>query len=68
MRNSLGNDILFVGRHHALYSFFKGLGENNNQPLSFEEAVDIDPALTKGMAGKVWKDSLCSGPTYVYKA
>ncbi|CAK8690060.1 unnamed protein product [Clavelina lepadiformis] len=65
MRNSLGNDILFVGRHHALYSFFKGLGENNNQPLSFEEAVDIDPALTKGMAGKVWKDSFCSGPTHV---
>jgi len=59
IRNSLGNDFLFVGKHHPLHALFKGLYEDGKPPASYEEAADIDPALTKGMAGKIWNDPKC---------
>ena len=59
MRNSLGNDYLFVGPDHPLHALFTGLYEGGSPPKELEEAADIDPALAHGMAGKIWRDELC---------
>ena len=60
MRNSLGNDYLFVGPRHPLHEFFAALYEGGSPPSDFDNAVDIDPALTRGMAGKIWRDKYCT--------
>lgn len=59
MRNSLGFNYLFVSKHHPLHALFAGLYEDDSPPDSSEAAADIDPALTHGMAGRVWKDEKC---------
>lgn len=58
----MGQDRLFVGKNHPLYSFMKELYETDGLD-TYEEGADINPSLTKGMAGKIWKDKLCSWNT-----
>nr|CAB3267809.1 5'-3' exoribonuclease 2 [Phallusia mammillata] len=60
IRNSLGNDFLFVGPDHPLHELFKGLYEGGSPPATYEDAADLDPSLAHGMAGKLWKDDFCS--------
>lgn len=48
-----------MSKHHPLHAFFAGLYEDDGAPENSEAAAEIDPALTHGMAGRVWKDEKC---------
>jgi len=58
-RNKLGEDYLFVGPNHPLHSLFSGLYEDS-APELYADAADINPSLTRGLAGKVWRDSIAA--------
>ncbi|XP_039259920.2 5'-3' exoribonuclease 2-like [Styela clava] len=58
-RNELGNDRIFVGQHHPLHSYLKGLYEGQCAQDE-ENAAEIDPKLAKGMSGTVWADEFCN--------
>uniref|UniRef100_A0A8B9P263 5'-3' exoribonuclease n=1 Tax=Apteryx owenii TaxID=8824 RepID=A0A8B9P263_APTOW len=47
-RNSLGGDVLFVGKHHPLCDFIVELYKSKS-----EEPVDIPPELCHGIQGKL---------------
>uniref|UniRef100_A0A8C6XS91 5'-3' exoribonuclease n=1 Tax=Naja naja TaxID=35670 RepID=A0A8C6XS91_NAJNA len=47
-RNSLGGDILFVGKHHQLHDFILEQYKSNEK-----EPVDIPPELCHGIQGKL---------------
>uniref|UniRef100_A0A098M1Z1 5'-3' exoribonuclease n=1 Tax=Hypsiglena sp. JMG-2014 TaxID=1550645 RepID=A0A098M1Z1_9SAUR len=47
-RNSLGSDILFVGKHHQLLDFILEQYQSNEK-----EPVDIPPELCHGIQGKL---------------
>ncbi|GAB5569460.1 5'-3' exoribonuclease 2 isoform X1 [Prionailurus iriomotensis] len=46
-RNSLGGDVLFVGKHHPLHDFILELYQTGST-----EPVDVPPELCHGMQGK----------------
>lgn len=52
-RNMTGPDRIFIGRNHPAFDFFKELyGEKGGEAKS----VDIDPAFTYGVTGKITAD------------
>lgn len=69
-RNTRDFDRLFVGKSHALYSFFKEMYSNLNEPgkkyKKLKYAADMDTKLSGGIAGKVWYDEyvVLEGETY----
>ncbi|TKC45144.1 hypothetical protein EI555_008658 [Monodon monoceros] len=46
-RNSLGGDVLFVGKHHPLHDFLSELYKTGST-----ESVDVPPELCHGIQGK----------------
>ncbi|XP_039181905.1 5'-3' exoribonuclease 2 [Crotalus tigris] len=50
-RNSLGGDVLFVGKHHQLHDFILEQYKSNEK-----EPVDIAPELCHGIQGKITLD------------
>ncbi|KAL7984642.1 hypothetical protein Chor_003212 [Crotalus horridus] len=50
-RNSLGGDVLFVGKHHQLHDFILEQYKSNEK-----ESVDIAPELCHGIQGKITLD------------
>lgn len=51
-RNTRGNDRLFVHGSNKAHSFFEAIYEDENS----DQKLDVNPATTEGMAGKVWAD------------
>lgn len=51
-RNIRGNDRLFVHSHNKAHSFLEAIYENKQA----DQKLDVNPAATEGMAGKVWAD------------
>ncbi|PIK55846.1 putative 5'-3' exoribonuclease 2 isoform X1 [Apostichopus japonicus] len=54
-RNMNGPDRIFVGRHHPLFEFIQELYESN-QLDSEEPTIEMNPALTSGVRGKIGMD------------
>ncbi|KAK6058879.1 hypothetical protein COOONC_03533 [Cooperia oncophora] len=58
-RNTTGPDRIFIGRNHPAFDFFKELYSNNN---GGENSVDIDPAFTYGISGRITADKTALAP------
>lgn len=56
-RNIRGNDRLFVSQSNSAHSFLEAVYESGSDDVG---RLDVNPKLTDGMAGKVWRDE------YVY--
>ncbi|XP_064599809.1 5'-3' exoribonuclease 2-like, partial [Liolophura sinensis] len=63
-RNVRGNDRLFVGQSHPVFSFLEGLYEGERT----EEMLDINAKLTQGMAGKVACDEFAVMTSGTFKS
>ncbi|XP_037349776.1 5'-3' exoribonuclease 2 isoform X1 [Talpa occidentalis] len=59
-RNSLGGDVLFVGKHHPLHDFILELYQTGST-----EPVDVPPELCHGIQGKFSLDEVAILPDQV---
>ncbi|KAJ1346905.1 5'-3' exoribonuclease 2 [Parelaphostrongylus tenuis] len=58
-RNKIGPNRIFIGRNHPAFDFFKELYTDGDQTV---KSVDIDPAFTYGVAGRITTDTTAVAP------
>nr|CDJ90100.1 Putative 5-3 exonuclease domain containing protein [Haemonchus contortus] len=58
-RNTTGPNRIFIGKKHPAFDFFKELYSNVNGEVN---SVDIDPAFTYGMSGRITADKTALAP------
>uniref|UniRef100_A0A0K0CTQ1 5'-3' exoribonuclease n=1 Tax=Angiostrongylus cantonensis TaxID=6313 RepID=A0A0K0CTQ1_ANGCA len=56
-RNTIGPNRIFIGREHPAFDFFKELYTDDAV-----KSVDIDPAFTYGVSGRITTDSTAVAP------
>ncbi|KAK5965749.1 CCHC-type domain-containing protein [Trichostrongylus colubriformis] len=62
-RNTTGPNRIFIGRNHPAFDYFKELYSNNNGEL---KSMDIDPAFTYGVSGRITADETALAPDLPY--
>ncbi|KJH53370.1 XRN 5'-3' exonuclease [Dictyocaulus viviparus] len=58
-RNTTGPNRIFIGRNHPAFGFFKELYTGDSRSV---KSVDIDPAFTYGVSGRITADSTAVPP------
>ena len=61
-RNTLGADIIYVGKNHPGYDFFRGLYECYDWSTESKEEYDMNHKYFHGIYGKLYLTPKCVKP------